>query len=245
MPHIVLRRESGWLNMKRLTFGGRAALLIAILVLDGVMLGSFAGIWQYRAGGSTVAAADPAQPKMIALTFDDGPHKVHTEELLDGLRERNVRATFFLMGENIAGNEELVRRMNEEGHLIGNHSYSHVKLTDEKEAAVCEAVDYTGQLIENIVGSKPQYLRPPYGEWNEQLECQLDLTTVFWTIDSRDWQLMNRQKIVKEVTKRANEDSIILMHDIFPSSVEAALEIVDVLQQQGYSFVTVDELMID
>lgn len=224
----------------------RMVMLLSILLLDGVLLGGMTGFVKYqRTEQAAMAGVKPLEPKMIALTFDDGPHKVHTQELLDGLKERNARVTFFLMGQNIAGNEDLVKRMQDEGHLIGNHSYSHVNLTNKKETAVCEDVEHTGQLIENIVGSKPQYLRPPYGEWNEKLECQLDLTTVFWTIDSQDWRLQNKQKIVNQVVKRANEDSIILMHDIFPSSVEAALEIVDMLQEQGYTFVTVDELMID
>ncbi|MGL5434914.1 MAG: polysaccharide deacetylase family protein [Lachnospiraceae bacterium] len=232
--------------MNRWKLKGRVALLVSILMLDGILLGGFAGVMQFRSGQtSAVAGADPLDPKMIALTFDDGPHKIYTEELLDGLKERNARATFFLMGKNIEGNEALVKRMQDEGHLIGNHSYSHTNLTAKKEEEVCEDVEHTGQLIENIVGNKPQYLRPPYGEWNEKLECQLDLTTVFWTVDSLDWKLQNKQKIVNQVKKKANEESIILMHDIFPTSVEAALEIVDILQRQGYTFVTVDELLID
>ncbi len=232
--------------MKHWKLRKRVALLVSVLMLDAILLGGFAGAMQYRGGlGSAAAAADPLEPKMIALTFDDGPHKIYTEQLLEGLKERNVRVTFFLMGKNIAGNESLVSRMQEDGHLIGNHSYSHVRLTDKKEEAVCEDIEHTGQLIANIVGDTPQYLRPPYGDWNEKLECRLDLTTVFWTVDSRDWQLQNTNKIVSQVVKRADEDSIILMHDIFPTSVEAALEIVDKLQQQGYTFVTVDELLIE
>lgn len=224
----------------------RAALLVLILLLDAVLLGSIAGVIKFRADGSVEAAAEyPSEPKMIALTFDDGPHNIYTEKLLDGLKKRNTRVTFFLMGENIEGNEALVRRMHEEGHLIGNHSYSHAKMTDIKAEVVCEEIARTGELIDNIVGITPQYLRPPYGDWNDDLECQLDLTTVFWTVDSLDWKLKNKKKIVRQVVKKAEEDSIILMHDIFPGSVEAALEIVDTLHKQGYTFVTVDELLID
>lgn len=224
----------------------RTALLVMILLLDAVLLGGIAGVAKSRIdGGVEAAAVNPSEPKMIALTFDDGPHNIYTKELLDGLKERNARVTFFLMGENIEGNENLVRRMKEEGHLIGNHSYTHTKMTDKKAEVVCEEIAHTGELIANIVGSPPQYLRPPYGDWNDDLECQLDLTTVFWTVDSQDWKLKNKQKIVRQVMKKADEDSIILMHDIFSYSVEAALEIVDALQKQGYTFVTIDELLID
>lgn len=183
--------------------------------------------------------------KMIALTFDDGPHKTYTPELLDGLKERGVRATFFLMGESIDGNEEIVKRMQEEGHLIGNHSYQHIPLTKANEDAVCNAVEKTETIIAEITGVCPQYLRPPYGDWNENLECRLDLTTVFWSVDSLDWKLKNTDKIVNRVEKQAEDGAIVLMHDIFGTSVEAALKLIDRLQKKGYTFVTVDELLID
>lgn len=182
---------------------------------------------------------------VVALTFDDGPHKVYTKQLLDGLRERGIHASFFLMGENLEGNEELIRQMKEDGHLIGNHSFCHVKLTEEGAEQVCRDVEKTGDLIEDLTGQYPRYLRPPYGDWNEALEEKLDLETVFWTVDSLDWKLKNTEKIVKRVEKSVKNGDIILMHDIFSTSVEAALQLADELQSQGYQFVTVDELMID
>ena len=182
---------------------------------------------------------------VVALTFDDGPHKVYTKQLLDGLRERGIHASFFLMGENLEGNEELIRQMKEDGHLIGNHSFCHVKLTEKGAEQVCRDVEKTGDLIEDLTGQYPRYLRPPYGDWNEALEEKLDLETVFWTVDSLDWKLKNTEKIVKRVEKSVKNGDIILMHDIFSISVEAALQLADELQSQGYQFVTVDELMID
>lgn len=176
---------------------------------------------------------------------DDGPNEDCTEKLLDGLKERNVRATFFLMGQNIEGNEEIVKRMKAEGHLIGNHSYSHVQLTKAGSDAVCQAVDRTSRMIEEITGERPQYMRPPYGDWNEELECRVGMTTVLWSVDSLDWKLRNTNRVVKRVLKDVEDGDIILMHDIFPTSVEAALEIVDTLTKRGYTFVTVDELLID
>ena len=169
----------------------RAALLVMILVLDGALLGAMAGIAEHGLAGGQAAsgtaqgpATQPAdsgearpqttQPpeKAIALTFDDGPHGECTGRLLDGLKARGVKATFFLMGQNIEGNEELVRRMQEEGHLIGNHGYEHVQMTRAGQEKACQAVDRTGEMIAAITGQKPHYLRPPYGDWNEDLECR-------------------------------------------------------------------------
>ena len=245
--------------------GIRAALLAGILMLDGALLGTTAGIWNCtrEVGGGTYRAVHQAaargrfisepvtkelaetdrqkEPKGVALTFDDGPHAVHTKALLDGLKERGVKVTFFLMGQSIEGNEELVERMKMEGHLIGNHSYRHVQLTKAGE----DAVEETELMIEKITGARPQYLRPPYGDWNENLECRLDLTTVFWSVDSLDWKLQDVGKIVENVEKKVKSGDIVLMHDIFPTSVEAALQLVDHLSRQGYQFVTVEELLID
>ena len=189
--------------------------------------------------------AKDKEGKCIALTFDDGPDRECTKQLLDGLKERGVHATFFLMGQNIQGNEELVKRMQEEGHLIGNHSYKHMQLTKAGTEKVCQAMEQTSDIIEDITGSRPQYLRPPYGDWNEELECRMDMTTVLWSVDSLDWKLRSRNRIVKRVLKETEDGDIILMHDIFPTSVAAALEIVDTLTARGYTFVTVNELLID
>lgn len=204
----------------------------------------------YAAGGPAAPVSSGDEEAVIhrgyvALTFDDGPDRECTEDLLDGLKNRGVKASFFLMGQNIEGNEDLVLRMKEEGHLVGNHSYSHLLLTKADSRAVCQAVDRTSRLIQEITGEEPQYIRPPYGEWNEELDCTLDLTPVFWTVDSLDWKLKDRAQIVDRVLKDVEDGDIILMHDIYPQSVEAALEIVDRLSAGGYTFVTADELLID
>lgn len=238
---------------------------MTVLILEGACLGAVAGMllfgggenkeWEnrgedYRAGHQMAAyevavKSDSGSEKVVALTFDDGPHEIYTAQLLDGLKERGVKATFFLMGQNIEGKEELVQRMKQEGHLIGNHSYQHIQLTKAGERTVCEAVERTEEIIEGITGERSRYLRPPYGDWNENLECQLDMTTVFWSVDSLDWKLKNTEKIVENVEKKVRNGDIILMHDIFPTSVEAALVLVDRLEKKGYQFVTVEELIIE
>ena len=184
-------------------------------------------------------------PKYIALTFDDGPSRKYTPILLDGLKERGVHATFFLMGKNIEGEEDIVKRMSEEGHLIGNHSYEHIQLTKAGAKAVCEAVEHTQEQIEAITGTRPEYIRPPYGDWNEELEEEIGMTPVLWSLDSLDWKLKDTGKIIHQVLKDVKDGDIILLHDIFPSSVEAALELIDILQKEGYVFVTADELLIE
>lgn len=186
-----------------------------------------------------------AETKYVALTFDDGPHSVYTEMLLDGLKERNVKATFFLIGDNIKGNEELVRRMDREGHLIGNHTSTHVLLTDEPEAEACREITETNERICSITGKMPTYIRPPFGSWSEKLECMVPMDVVLWNVDPLDWKIQNTKKIVNHILKNTKNSSIILLHDSYKTSVEAALEVVDTLSGEGYTFVTVDEMLID
>ena len=197
---------------------------------------------------SAVASRQPSamqssavRPLQVALTFDDGPHQTCTPALLNGLKQREVKATFFLMGENIAGKEPLVQRMQAEGHLI----YRHIQMTKEEAEQACADIEQTEKLIQSITGKRPEYLRPPYGDWNEQLECRVNLTTVLWNVDSLDWKFQNTDRIVRRVEKDVKDGDIILMHDIFPTSVEAALRIVDDLQKRENEFVTVEELLVD
>lgn len=185
------------------------------------------------------------EKKKIALTFDDGPHAVYTERLLDGLKERGIHATFFVVGENLEGKEELLKRILEEGHIIGNHTYNHVQLNLLSMDAACVEIWKTNTAIFDITGKIPVYIRPPYGLWDEDSACAADMEIVLWNIDSEDWKYKNKSRIVERVVKQAKDNGIILLHDIYQTSVEAALEIADRLIEQGYEFVTVDELMID
>lgn len=189
--------------------------------------------------------ADIGEEKRIAITFDDGPHRLYTPKLLDGLKERGIHATFFLVGENIGNNEALVKRMAEEGHLIGNHTFSHVQLTKMKKEDACREVQQTNEKICAVTGAPVLYIRPPYGSWNDELQAEIPMTVTLWNLDSEDWKSQNTGKIVELVESEAKEGSIILLHDIFDTSVEAALRIVDDLTAQGYTFVTVDELLLD
>lgn len=181
----------------------------------------------------------------IALTFDDGPDPVYTPQLLDGLKKRGVRVSFFVMGKQAEAYPKLVRRIQEEGHLIGNHTYSHMQLGKSNRQRFKEELVKTNELLFEITEEEVQFVRPPYGSWDKSLETELTMLPVFWTIDPTDWCSSNVSGIVKKVTGKAKENAVILMHDQYASSVTAALEIVDILQKQGYEFVTVDELLLD
>lgn len=180
----------------------------------------------------------------VALTFDDGPSGVWTPALLEGLKERDVHVTFFLTGKNIEGNEELVRQMAQDGHLLGNHTYNHVQLTRISGERAVEEIEKTSNEIYEITGIYPTYVRPPFGEWPKNLDFGVTMFPVMWTIDTLDWKTRSVDSSVRIVEKNIKDGSIILMHEGYETSVEAALLIIDRLTAQGYEFVTVDELLV-
>ena len=164
---------------------------------------------------------------------------------MDGLKERGVKATFFLIGENADKNPEIVKRMAEEGHLIGNHTYHHVELTKVSENEARLELADTSAVIVRITGKEPEYMRPPFGAWQRKLEREIQMLPVLWTIDPLDWTTENQDEIVNKVVTEAEENDIILLHDCYKSSIEAGLRIVDILQEEGFVFVTVDELLLN
>ena len=198
-----------------------------------------------EACGYVSASATPVEAPKIALTFDDGPSVAWTPALLDGLKERGVKATFFLIGENADKNPEIVKRMAEEGHLIGNHTYHHVELTKVSENEARLELADTSAVIVRITGKEPEYMRPPFGAWQRKLEQEIQMLPVLWTIDPLDWTTENQDEIVNKVVTEAEENDIILLHDCYKSSVEAGLRIIDILQEEGFVFVTVDELLLN
>ena len=183
--------------------------------------------------------------KKIALTFDDGPHPVYTEEVLQVLSEGHVPATFFLLGQNAEEHQNLVREIDAEGHLIGNHTYHHVQVTSLPLDQACEEIQKTSDLIESLTGKGTEYVRPPFGTWSEGLEDRLNLIPVMWTIDTLDWTTENVDEIVCRVTEQAEENGIILMHDGYESTVQALERFIPLLEAEGYEFVTVDQVIMD
>lgn len=194
---------------------------------------------------AAIAASEMEDSKKIAITFDDGPHPYYTEQLLDGLKERDIKATFFVTGMHAEQNPDVIKRMSEEGHLIGNHTYSHIQLSSSNSDAFRQELIQTNEVIEELTGQEVQYVRPPYGTWDKKFEKELNMFPVLWTIDPLDWCSDNVACIVQKVTSKAEENAIILMHDEYKSTVTAAFQIIDELTEQGYEFVTVDELLFD
>ena len=185
------------------------------------------------------------ETKKIALTFDDGPHPQYTPEMLAALKDRDVKATFFLLGEEVEKYPEIVEEIYEQGHLIGNHSYKHEQLSKLSMKQACEQVNRTNELICDVTGTYPSYIRPPFGDWHEKLDCDVNMVEVLWDVDTLDWSSQNHAQIVNKVLKNVQENDIILMHDGYETSVTAAEEIIDTLKKQGYEFVTVDEILFD
>lgn len=183
--------------------------------------------------------------KKIAITFDDGPHPQYTEQLLDGLKERGVKATFFVTGEHAELHPDIIERMNEEGHLIGNHTYSHIQLNTGNRDEFKKQLIKTNEIISQITGKEVLYVRPPYGTWDKKFETELNMFPVLWTVDPKDWCSDNATCIADKVVAKADENDIILLHDYYETSVTAALKIVDELQEEGYEFVTVEEILFD
>jgi peptidoglycan/xylan/chitin deacetylase (PgdA/CDA1 family) len=183
-----------------------------------------------------------SEKKQIAITFDDGPNPVYTPMLLDGLRERNVKAAFFLLGEEIEQYPDLVKQMYEDGHEIGCHSYEHVNLNLLSEADACAQVQKVYNLIYEITGNYPSFIRPPYGEWLDCLSEDFCMIPVLWDIDPLDWATNDASLVTDRVLEAVEEYDIILLHDASESSVQAAFQIIDELQKEGYEFVLPQEL---
>lgn len=194
---------------------------------------------------SSDVSAGSQEKKKVALTFDDGPDSEYTPMLLDGLAEREVKATFFVIGKQAEEQPEIMQRLVKEGHLIGNHTYHHVDIRHMTESAAKKEILKANEVITKYTGEEPCFLRPPFGNGSSRLEKDIEMIQVLWTIDTMDWACKNEAQICSTVYREIRENSIILMHDEYPSSVRAALSIIDQLKKEGYEFVTVDEIVMD
>lgn len=180
--------------------------------------------------------------KLIALTFDDGPSQ-YTPALLDGLAARGAHVSFFVQGINGSRNTATVRRAWEEGHQICSHTYSHPQLTKLSAAGVREELSKTDSILDGALGFDSTYmLRPPYGAYNQSVLDIAGVPCFYWSVDTRDWESRNADAAYREFLKAAKDGSIVLMHDLYSTTVTAALRAIDTLQAQGYEFVTLSEL---
>ena len=183
----------------------------------------------------------------IAMTFDDGPNAQLTPKLLDMLKERGIKATFFVVGQNAAEYPDILRRMADEGHEIANHSWSHPALTKLGGEGVRKQIENTNNAIFAATGKRPVLMRPPYGATsstlNRRLTEEYGLKVILWSVDPLDWKYRNSNRVYNYIVQNTQPGSIILSHDIHATTVAAMPETLDALLAKGYKFVTVSELI--
>lgn len=177
----------------------------------------------------------------ISLTFDDGPNPSTTPVVLDLLKKYNAKATFFVIGQNIEGNEWILQRMKAEGHEIANHTWSHPNLTKLSPDTIRQEIEKTQVAIEKAVGQRSRLVRPPYGAVNKQVANAMNLPSICWNVDTLDWSSHNPQAILNQVKSNACPGCFILMHDIHKETVKSLDSVLQFLTSQGYSMVTVSE----
>lgn len=190
----------------------------------------------------------PTHDMKVALTFDDGPYAINTPYVLDILKEENVKATFFLLGENFKGNEDLIRHIVVEGHEIGLHTYTHPNFYKLNYEEIKKEIVDNIRGIESIIGYAPNFIRPPYGIITDDFLCiceKLDLTVICWSVDTLDWKVgQNSSDMVKTVCQELRPGSIILMHDKsanYKCSRAALRRIIRTIKNEGYNFATLSE----
>lgn len=197
--------------------------------------------------GKRVARVEGVPGKYVALTFDDGPSATLTPRVLDILKANNARGTFFVLGRNAAAHKDILRRAESEGSEIGVHTWSHPQLTRISAARVHDELSRTVNVIEQALGHKPVVMRPPYGATNASLVSNIfdtyGMRSILWDVDTLDWKHHNPARTIEAADKHARSGSIILVHDIHATTVDAIDALVKTLQAKGYTFVTVSDLI--
>jgi len=178
---------------------------------------------------------------VVALTFDDGPSK-YTPEILEVLRENNSKATFFVVGSSVDNYKDTLNQIINEGNEIGNHTYNHKDLTTVTNEELYKQVKGTDDLIYSATGYTPAIMRPPYGASDDELNKKILKPVIKWSVDTRDWENRNTEMIVNEILENVQDGDIVLMHDLYESTAEAAKIVIPELVERGYQLVTVSEM---
>lgn len=184
--------------------------------------------------------------KYVALTFDDGPHPEVTPHILDTLQAENIKATFYMLGASVEEQPETALKVAKAGHELANHTFTHADLSKSSLSEIHSELERSNNLIEAVTGQKPQSFRPPYGARNEQVDQianDLGLAMVLWTVDSLDWKSLDADLVYQKTMSEIKPNSIVLMHDIHPSTAEALPRVIKGLKNQGYEFLSVTELL--
>lgn len=179
--------------------------------------------------------------KMIALTFDDGPN-YNTSKVIDVLNKYDIKATFFVLGSRAINNKDILKKMADSGMEIGNHTYNHLLLTKYDENKIRSEIEDTSEVIYSATKKRPKLLRPSYGSVNNKIKKVANMPIIIWDIDTLDWKYHNSKRITSRVVNKVRDGDIILMHDIYSASLNALSNIIPILQDNGYEFVTIDEL---
>lgn len=183
----------------------------------------------------------------IALTFDDGPHPKNTPRLLDMLRERNIKATFYVVGTNVKLYPSIVRRIVAEGHEIGNHTRTHPNLSKMSSAAVRDQLDTSRDAIVATCGVKPRTMRPPYGALTSSqrswIHSEYGYPTILWDVDPKDWKKPGHSVVTSRILEGTRNGSIVLAHDLHKETIDAMPATLNGLLQKGFKFVTVSQLL--
>ena len=220
-------------------------LLALALIFAGVV---FYGVVSIRANLFTeTICKNPAAKDQISITFDDGPHPEFTPKLLEILKRENIRATFFCIGHKMKNHPELVRRLHEEGHLIGNHTYSHSQFIDlSRISTFAQEIEKTTDLTEELIGKKPRFFRPPI--WHHQSSRgrrnkKSRVLSIGWSIRSFDTVNQETDKVVQKVTRKLKSGDILLFHDHLEWSSEILEKFLKEVRQTEFKIVPLDELI--
>lgn len=181
------------------------------------------------------------EAKLVAFTFDDGPSK-YTLDIANILEEYNASATFFEVGYNIKAHPEITKELSERGFEIANHTTDHSKLTKLTEAKYLSKINDNNAIFKELTGKDMPYLRPPYGSYNDKIKAKAGVPIVTWSLDTRDWESRNKDKVIEMVINNIKEGDIILFHDLYESTRDAVKELMPLLKEQGYQAVSVGEL---
>ena len=181
--------------------------------------------------------------KLIAFTFDDGPSYIGTNKLLDNLDKYNARVTFFVLGSRVNNYKDTLTKAYKMGNTIGSHTYSHSNLLKLDNYSVIDEIKKTNEAIKNITGSETIYLRPPYGNINSDIKNISNMYTILWDLDTEDWKNKDKDRIADYIVSNAHDGAIVLLHDLYETSVDGALLAMERLEKEGYAFVTIDEMI--
>ena len=181
--------------------------------------------------------------KLIAFTFDDGPSYIGTNKLLDNLDKYNARVTFFVLGSRVENYKDTLTKAYKMGNTIGSHTYSHSNLLKLDNYSVMDEIKKTNEAIKNITGSETIYLRPPYGNINSDIKNISNMYTILWDLDTEDWKYKDKDRIADYIVSNAHDGAIVLLHDLYETSVDGALLAMERLEKEGYAFVTIDEMI--